>query len=194
MATFNYPDEFNAEALARSADRALQVLLPWTQLGKWYVSFASQFANFLEASYSSELAFAGEITALALSCVEAIDFSVVGARNGFAIVEEAIMLGDLHRNSNPDHHQSYLAAMLELAKGCHDNANTTLLAFRDLRVNVFKVCRLFLCFPLVLTCSGQLLKSVTHAYEMVMSEFSIHNNGQSMSGSLHLYCYTHSLQ
>ena len=153
MATFNYPDEFNAEALARSADRALQVLLPWTQLGNWYVSFASQFANFLEASYSSELAFAGEITVLALSCVEAIDFSVVGARNGFAIVEEAIMLGDLHRNCNPDHHQSYLAAMLELAKGGYDNANTTLLAFRDLRVNVFKVCRLFLWSSPVLVSS-----------------------------------------
>jgi len=191
MATFSPPDEFDAVALARSMDKALKILLPWCQLPNSYVSFTPQFVIFLEASYSFEFPFVGDIAALALSCVEAIKFSVVGARNGFAIVEETIILGDLNRNSTVDEHQSYLAGMLVLGKDFCKNAAEMVQRFRDVRSDIFEVCCLFLCCPLVLTCSDQLLRNVGPEHERVEFECSIHINGRSMSISLLLYRYAH---
>jgi len=192
MATFDPPDEFNAEALARSADRALKVLLPWCQLPNSYVSFTPQFAIFIEASYRSELPFARDVAAQARAFVEAIDFSVVAAQNGLTVAEED--MSDLIPIGTPDQLQSCLEGMLDFAKNGYDDANTTLQMFRGVRHNVLAVCRLFFCCPLVLTCSGQLLREVEPGHEEVESKFSIYVNGPSMSISLHLYRYTHSLQ
>ena len=75
--------------------------------------------------------------------VNAIDFSVVAAQNGFTVAEEAISLRDLIPISTPDELRHYLERMLNLAKKDHDNANKTLQRFRDVRYNVFTVCRLF---------------------------------------------------
>jgi len=194
VATFSPPDDFDAVALARSTDRALQVLLPWCQVHKSYVSSTPQFAVFLEALYSSELTFAGDIAAQAFAYVEAIDFSVVAAQNGFTVAEDAISLGDLIPISTPNQHQGYLEGMLKLARDGRNNAAKTLQTFRDVRKNVLAVCRLFLCCLLVLTCSGQLLRDVEPRHDEVEFKFSIHVNGQSMTILPSLYRYAHSEQ
>jgi len=194
VATFSPPDDFDAVALARSTNRALQVLLPWCQVHKSYASFTPQFAIFIEALYSSELTFAGDIAAQALAYVEAIHLSVVAAQNGFTVAEEAISLGDLIPISIPNQHQSYLEGMLTLARDGRNNATKTLQTFRDVRQKVLAVCRLFLCPSLVFTCSGQLLKKVKPEHEAVVFDFYIHINGRSMAISLYLYRYAHSEQ
>jgi hypothetical protein len=194
VAIFTPPDDFDAVALARSTRKALKVLLPWCRLSNSYVSFTPRFATFFEASYSSELTFTGSISTQALAYAKAIGFSVVAAQNGFDVAEEAVSLGNLIPISTEDQHKRYLEGMLELAKKGHDNASKTLQTFRGVREKVLAVCRLFLCDPLVLTLSGQLLQKVEPGHEKVEFKFSIHVDDQSMSILLHLCCYTYSLQ
>jgi len=181
MITVSPPEEFDAVALARSTDAAPKVLWPWCQLHNSYVPFHTPIRKFSYALYSSDLPFASAISAQARIYVNAINFSVVAVQLGFTIAEEAISLRDLIPVSTPNQHQSHLTGMLELARDGHNNATKALQMFRNVRRDVLAVCCLFFCRPLVLNCSGQLLRGVEPGHEEVEFKFSIHVNGQSMS-------------
>jgi hypothetical protein len=99
-------------------------------------------------------AIAGDIAAQALAYVEAINFSVDAAQNGFTIAVEAITLIELIPHTPSDQHQSYLMGMLQLAQDGHNNAAKTLQMFRNVRTNVLAVCDLFLRYSIIFICSA----------------------------------------
>lgn len=83
----------------------------------------------------------------AQSYIEAIDYSIIAAQNGFNIAEEAINFSKVAeaRTSEADL-TNYLVGMWNMALDGHRNAQLALDKFKDARTTIEAVCIAVLCF------------------------------------------------
>ncbi|PPQ97050.1 hypothetical protein CVT26_001273 [Gymnopilus dilepis] len=127
---FPPPESEVLSNLVNSTRSIFDLLRPWYQSD--YVSNALQ-----------------SIKREAKSYVEALEFSIGAARDGYAIAEDALSFAESIFSSTPiseDERQKYLRGMLSMAQQGKENAERVHEKFRDVRRKVTSVCPRFLAF------------------------------------------------
>ncbi|KAF4618305.1 hypothetical protein D9613_011547 [Agrocybe pediades] len=112
-------------ALAESTEEALSILRPWCTVTKHYKSKALV-----------------SIQIQALSYVEAIDFSITAAQDGYTIADEVLDFAEdisVGKNTPEKELQEYLQGMLQLAQRGEENAKLAWTRFREVRNTVERV-------------------------------------------------------
>ncbi|KAF9553105.1 hypothetical protein CPC08DRAFT_714064 [Agrocybe pediades] len=113
--------------LAKSTEQALSILRPWCTVTKHYKSKALV-----------------SIQIQALSYVEAIDFSITAAQDGYTIADEVLDFAEdisVGKNTPEKELQEYLQGMLQLAQRGEENAKLAWTRFREVRHTVERLVR-----------------------------------------------------
>ncbi|PPQ83163.1 hypothetical protein CVT25_005410 [Psilocybe cyanescens] len=92
-------------------------------------------------SEQSGLAIFKPIRVQALSYVQAIDFSITAAQNGFNFCEDVLAFADLLDSSDEIQRQDYLRELVGLAQQAAENAEKAKDKFRNVRMIVGKLVR-----------------------------------------------------
>ncbi|KDR78081.1 hypothetical protein GALMADRAFT_245068 [Galerina marginata CBS 339.88] len=119
LAFLESPRDLDTVALARSTEKALQIIMPWCQMQN-----------------VSELVVAKDIHNQALVYAQAIDFSVGAASMGFAIAEDALTLVEFIPQTTDEERQEFLEGIKELAQKGLANAKEAMKGFVNVRTTI----------------------------------------------------------